>query len=232
MKQKIPISEIFSSLQGEGPYSGDKQIFVRIQDCNLNCAFCDEKKPLQKEMTLLGVLNAIEKLIKTEGLHRAVSWTGGEPLLYPAFLKLAMRAVHALGHRNYLETNGTLPEALFQVMDETDIIAMDMKLPSLTGEKVMWQENETFLKIASQKEVFVKVVLSRDASFEELDRVTDIIDRVAPETLLVIQPLSTEEHPQGDPRDRDFLEAVKERALLKIKNVKVIPRLHKVLNLR
>jgi len=35
------LSEIFSSIQGEGPYIGCKQIFIRFSDCNLDCDYCD-----------------------------------------------------------------------------------------------------------------------------------------------------------------------------------------------
>ena len=38
---KIKVKEIFASIQGEGPYVGYKQLFVRFCNCNLKCNYCD-----------------------------------------------------------------------------------------------------------------------------------------------------------------------------------------------
>ncbi|HEX7627465.1 MAG TPA: 7-carboxy-7-deazaguanine synthase QueE, partial [Candidatus Methanoperedens sp.] len=35
------INEIFNSIQGEGPYAGMRQVFVRFEKCQLHCAYCD-----------------------------------------------------------------------------------------------------------------------------------------------------------------------------------------------
>ncbi len=38
------ITEIFSSLQGEGPYMGQRHLFIRFEACHMACAYCDETK--------------------------------------------------------------------------------------------------------------------------------------------------------------------------------------------
>ena len=41
MATDTKINEIFSSIQGEGPFVGYKQLFIRFCNCNLNCKYCD-----------------------------------------------------------------------------------------------------------------------------------------------------------------------------------------------
>ena len=80
-KEKIEISEIFSSLQGEGKYAGTPMLFIRTYGCTKRCPWCDTRYAIEgskyKEMTV----NQLVKIIKNyEGLY--ICWTGGEPLLW------------------------------------------------------------------------------------------------------------------------------------------------------
>ena len=141
--------EIFSSVQGEGRYVGCRQLFVRFEGCNLNCQYCDTEHEagvhtICEVETAPGSGNfsqAINPLEATEVAayitrflqdlpHQAVSFTGGEPLLHTAFLQELLPMVKA---KVMLETNGTMPEKLEQVIDMVDIISMDIKLPQMTG---------------------------------------------------------------------------------------------------
>src|SRR3989338_9578605 len=80
------ISEIFSSLQGEGPYLGVPQIFIRFGRCNMHCGYCDEADKMKEEAfsryTLDSLIRQIETLEAAKGPHHSVSLTGGEPLFY------------------------------------------------------------------------------------------------------------------------------------------------------
>src|SRR3989338_4150854 len=89
--KETEISEIFSSLQGEGPYLGVKQIFVRFGRCNMHCVYCDELEKMKEERFTVysseSLLREIETLETEKGEHHSVSLTGGEPLFYAAFLR-------------------------------------------------------------------------------------------------------------------------------------------------
>ena len=75
---KIRISEIFCSIQGEGIYTGTPSVFVRFQGCHNNCAWCDTSfswdKNLGQEMTVQEVLS---KIFTFKNIYHIVI-TGGE----------------------------------------------------------------------------------------------------------------------------------------------------------
>ena len=124
---KAPIIEIFSSFQGEGLFIGQRQIFVRFAGCNLNCNYCDtndsKSEKSGKLMTVDEVLAAIEK-VRTPDCH-VISFTGGEPSLYPEFINEVARQTDL---KILLETNGTLPEKI-DFIEKLDIVSLDIKLP-------------------------------------------------------------------------------------------------------
>jgi pyruvate-formate lyase-activating enzyme len=92
--------------------------------------------------------------------------------------------------RTYLETNGTLPRQLEEVIGLTDIVAMDFKFPSSGGGRDYWFAHREFLGIASRALVFVKAVVCSQTQEEDLDTAIEIIREVNRETVLVFQPNS------------------------------------------
>lgn len=183
MKGKI--SEVFDSVQGEGLYLGVRQLFVRFFGCNLSCKFCDTKLDRFMEYEP-------EELFKELKLYQddchSISFTGGEPLLQKDFLREILQLTHKEGSRNYLETNGTLPRELEEVIDYLDIVAMDIKLPSSTGEFPYWRTHRRFLEIASLKEVFVKIVICHSTHVEDVINALDLVKEVNPAATIIFQP--------------------------------------------
>ena len=139
MQNKVLIKEIFESIQGEGPYIGVNQLFIRFSSCNLHCEYCDtDFKTDLKEYNIEDLLCEINKY---ENIH-SVSLTGGEPLIESDFLYELLKNVNK---KIYLETNGTLYENLKKVIDYIDIVSMDIKLPSTTKMKPHWEEHAKFI---------------------------------------------------------------------------------------
>ena len=123
---KAPIIEIFSSFQGEGLLIGERQIFVRFAGCNLDCNYCDTKNSKSessgKLMSVEEVCSEIEKIITPD--CKTVSFTGGEPSLYPEFISEVSKNLNL---KIMLETNGTLPENI-DLIEKLDIVSLDIKL--------------------------------------------------------------------------------------------------------
>lgn len=223
---KGKIAEIFKSIQGEGLYLSEKQIFVRFFGCNLNnCSFCDTKLDSFKEYETSDLFNQIKSYGK--GFH-SISFTGGEPLLQKDFLKEVLKLTQKCGFRNYLETNGTLPDELKEVIDYVDIVAMDLKLPSSTGLCGFWGEHRRFLELASRKEVFLKAVICQSTKVEDLEEALKIIKEINKSAVLVLQPNCYENHNQL----KDKLENFKNICANDNVTACVIPQMHKEIGMK
>jgi 7-carboxy-7-deazaguanine synthase len=222
---KARINEVFDSVQGEGLYLGEKQIFVRFFNCNLSCGYCDTKLDRFTEYEPKELFEEI-KLYRDK--YHSISFTGGEPLLYADFLKEILKLTSGQGHRHYLETNGTLFFELERLIDRIDIIAMDLKFPSSTGMGNLWQMHRKFLKIASKKEVFLKAIVCQATYEEDLREGLAMIKEISPSSVLVLQPNSYENQEALREKLLNFKEIANQQGVTTC----VIPQIHKIMGLR
>ena len=218
------ISEIFTSAQGEGPYLGTKQIFVRFYGCNRACRFCDSRQTFFSQYSCSQVLGKIS----LEPKCRFLSITGGEPLLQAQFLEELLPQLKRNNFRIYLETNGTLVNQLISLIDSIEIIAMDFKLPSSTEEKDCFSEHELFLKIARKKEVFVKAVITDSTTFGDVKTAVEIISKIDKTILFILQPDTNQLSQNLFNRMSDF----RHFCLEHIDNVRIMPQMHRLVGLR
>lgn len=231
MPAKANIIEVFNSVQGEGKYAGVPQVFVRLAGCNLECVWCDTSHAREMapeasiEMEPLELWAEIER--HWHGVH-SVSFTGGEPLMRTAFLKEVFQLLKVYKIPIYLETNGTLPEAFKEVVDDVDIVSMDVKLPSSTGCPGYWDEHVEFLRLAWGKDVFIKTVIAQGTTMEDLVKAVEMISKGDPTMPLYLQPNYFD-------LDKNVVEKCQEfqqYALNYLADVRIIPQLHKFINLR
>lgn len=228
---KGKIIDIFSSLQGEGIRLGERQLFVRFAGCNLDCRYCDtpESKVADrfKEMDVDEVLAEIEKL--NEGKpHHTVSITGGEPLLHEAFLREFLPELKKQGFEIYLDTNGTLPQALEKILSWCDLIAMDIKLHSDCNLD-FWDSHRQFLHMGRNK-IFVKVVLTSRTSEEEIKKVIHVIQKINDKIILVLQPVTVV--PGVEAPSPDMILSWWEMARKGLLDARLIPQKHLEWNIK
>ncbi|MBI4351056.1 MAG: 7-carboxy-7-deazaguanine synthase QueE [Elusimicrobia bacterium] len=221
-----PIAEIFCSLQGEGLYCGQKQVFLRFAGCNLACVYCDEpaaRDAAASPMTPAEAARAIIKLARAKKA-RAVSLTGGEPLLHWRFIKAAAPALKKAGLALHLETNGVLYRELSKTASAADVIAMDIKLPSSTGGRAFWAEHGKFLAAAPGK-TFIKTVVTSRTKLSEFKKAVDLAVAVRRGIPFFIQP-ATAGRGKARPPSAGFMEGARRYAALKLSAVKVLPQQH------
>ena len=222
----VRIKEIFESIQGEGPYIGCKQIFVRFCNCNLKCNYCDtEFAPDEyfEEFTPKELADYLKKFdLKT--IH-SLSLTGGEPLLAVDFLKEFLPLAGRI--KIYLETNATLADKLAEIIDFVDIIAADIKLESASGIKDSYKFHDMFFQAAKQKECFAKIVFNSAITGDEIKKCCELGQKHDIE--LVLQP---EMNGNNLSVTSDFAAGILDKFLELHQKTRLIPQVHKFLDVR
>lgn len=254
------LSEMFCSLQGEGLFVGERQVFVRTAGCAATCSWCDtvyskvhtprfvthsddgngKKSWRPNPVNLDDVVADVATFARVHGVTN-VSITGGEPLEQPAFVAALAQALRARGMRIHLETAGLHGEALRSVIDHVDVIAMDIKLPSATGIE-HWDDHRGFLATIRahhnpQRVVFIKVVVDLKATRDEIAHAASLVAEFGRGIPLIIQPESETLFGRRATREQsqallDLVGAGARAAASRLDTVRVIPQTHKLLDVR
>lgn len=132
----LVVTNIFYTLQGEGPIAGKPAVFVRTSGCNRglkqDCPWCDTFFPLDKgrNMTFSQIEN--EAVIKASDIAvnsngpAGLPWivlTGGEPLIQPYVVQFLIYMTEA-GWRIQIESNGDfLPDNWINVLGPTLVVS-------------------------------------------------------------------------------------------------------------
>lgn len=222
MANKTFIKEIFESIQGEGPYMGANQLFIRFSKCNLHCKYCDTDFTTNlKEYSAQELADIANKY---KNIH-SISLTGGEPLSDIDFL---VEFIPLVSSKIYLETNGVLFENLKKVINLVDIISMDIKLPSTSGNTDLFDLHKKFINVAKEakKEIYLKVVFDENITEGEIASTVQLAQEN--NLLIVLQPKMDGDCLRLKP---EFLYETYYKFVSKHKNTRLIPQVHKFLNL-
>ena len=103
---KIPIMEMFYTIQGEGFHTGRAAYFIRTGGCDIGCVWCDVKESWDANAhPPLSVEEIVNEVIKSKTDFVVI--TGGEPTMYD--LTALTAALKKIGIEIALETSGAYP---------------------------------------------------------------------------------------------------------------------------
>lgn len=121
-RERLRVTEIFLSLQGEAREVGWPTVFVRLTGCPLRCVWCDTAYAF-KGGTLLTEAEVLERV---DGFAvPRVCVTGGEPLAQKATFTLLTHLADR-GYQVSLETSGALS---IEAVDRRVVRVVDLKAP-------------------------------------------------------------------------------------------------------
>lgn len=153
--QRLKITEIFTSIQGESDLVGWPTVFIRLTGCPLRCRWCDTPYSFHG-----GQWQTFDEILETAAQSgcRHVCVTGGEPLAQKRCIELLGRLCDA-GYTVSLETSGAVP---VDRVDRRVIKVVDFKAPG-SGEEARnrWEILDS-LSDADQ----IKFVLADRADFD------------------------------------------------------------------
>ncbi len=260
------VSEIFCSIQGEGPLVGQRQVFFRTGGCSATCRWCDtvygkvrsprfvihgqdgeDARTLPNPVASVDAAREVLDAARRDGGTDTVSITGGEPLEQGEFVVDVARRCKEGGLSVYLETNGLHDVEFAKILPYVDVVAMDIKLPSATG-MVAWKRHEAFLaRLAGDGArprgngngagVFVKVVIDDRSTPREIELAARLVASADPAIPFVLQPesgtiLSNRKSPEAVRGVYRLLDSGREAAGALLDDVRVIPQVHKILDVR
>ena len=239
------LSEAFVSFQGEGVHVGRRHLFLRFAGCPLRCRYCDTpdslvrtsdfvvrgrtERRLPNPLSVADVLRVGRELVEeVGGAVDGVALTGGEPLSQSLFLA-ELLTEWDLGLPTLLETSGTMPDRLDGVLDRLDVVSMDLKLPSNSGETVFWNEHREFLGRVAGK-VYVKVLVDEETSDSDVEQAAILVHEIAPSTPVFLQPITAEDG--GVSISQGRLGTLFDLSRTFIADVRVLPQVHKMLKIQ
>ncbi len=186
--------------------------YVGYAKCNFKCDFCvfgkrSKNLSLYPEYTLETFEQKVWKLLTVSKNFKIV---GGEPTLNP-YVKDIARIIRLYGGKIYLDTNGSRPRIIKEMIDEglVDVLGLSLKgltpeqaadTASITNTKLCWDNLFESLKFGSQAEN-VRVLLTYVAcegqfTDESLDRLGDLLAPF-PNVILKINNCYNEQYLDG-----------------------------------
>jgi organic radical activating enzyme len=236
---RVKLSEIFTSIEGEGILFGTKTMFVRLAGCPLKCHWCDTPYALPLDSGFDYSVDEAKELVSKNLRPKTykVNFTGGEPLVqHEAVIELA-KFVKQKGLRTYLESACYDAARFAKVLPYIDLVKVEFKLKDskVVDEKHyggLLQSELDCLKqtISSGKTSYIKVVVTNSSNLKEFkELVHEVFKMAKPDEIagFIIQPSYKIDEPT-----LDVLFGFYDAVYPLYDQVRVVPQLHKVIGVR
>jgi 7-carboxy-7-deazaguanine synthase len=233
------LSEIFTSIEGEGILFGTKTMFVRLAGCPFKCHWCDTPYALPMDSGIEYSIEEVKEIISKSLQPNTykINFTGGEPLVqHEAVIELA-KFVRQKGLRVYLESSCYDAVRFAKVLPYIDICKVELKLrdSKIVNEKqysnLLKNEQDCLRQaISNGKTTYIKVVVTNSSNLEEFkDIVVEIFKIAKPSELagFIIQPSYRIDEPT-----LDVLFGFYDTVYPMYDQVRVVPQLHKIIGAR
>jgi len=116
-EDKLLVTSFFATMQGEGPYSGRRAVFLRLSKCNLACSFCDTYFDSGDWFGFEELSERLNDLVDDKKGWGLVV-TGGEPLLQKALTGFLEQEA-SKWNWTQIESNGIIPR---DIPDSTTLV--------------------------------------------------------------------------------------------------------------
>jgi organic radical activating enzyme len=223
MEMTYQISELFTSVQGEGEVMGIPSHFIRLYRCDLTCAWCDSKYTwVRQDQAVEGKdytsmsMDEILAWLPKETRVPLVTLTGGEPMLQSLLPLVA--ALDTRGYQVVVETNGlhTPEQALLDLVRHW---AVSPKLKNAGMTDVAWGPLDW---LGKAQNYYLKFVICNPVL--DLPEVQEFVEsRGLPNSKVILQPDGFT--PDYEAALRRLTEFVRDRG----SPYRVLPQLHRLL---
>ncbi|HXW36455.1 MAG TPA: 7-carboxy-7-deazaguanine synthase QueE [Nitrososphaerales archaeon] len=193
--RKLPVSEIFLSIQGEGVHAGTPSVFLRTYFCNLSCTWCDTKytwlnQAESKEGVDYKSLEAREVVRQISGFHCGhLVVTGGEPLLHQEALLPILSDLKQNGFFIEVETNGTMaPEPGLTAL--VDCFNVSPKTSNSKVEQRLRVREASLSALLRSRKAWFKFVISEPADIKEVEELVGELE--LPQDRVILMPEGTD----------------------------------------
>ncbi|MFQ5553187.1 MAG: 7-carboxy-7-deazaguanine synthase QueE [Thermoplasmata archaeon] len=170
---RLAVSEIFHSIQGEGPMAGFPATFLRLGFCNLRCVWCDTKYTWdwdqydpKREVHSLPLAEVQRRLKAFPCEHLVI--TGGEPLLQQRALESMLGQLAEDGCFIEVETAGTIvpSPALQRIVLQWNV---SPKLENSGNPREKRENGDAMRTLVASDRAFFKFVLCEPTDVEEVN---------------------------------------------------------------